>query len=222
MSMNFYALRLSPFEIAGVKRKPASASSMIHAATMSGMSAHFGGAGAKVPKLLLNLELLEQAGGNGQLASPALRELLARQIEQAKSPAPAGRGTDPRRLLDLHKSWHVLHYLFTGDADAGRPPADALLGGRELGEDMGYGPSRLHEPEATADFARFLAPLTADTLRRRIDFGRMSSLGIYCCGDEDDGSAEELVDDVDHYFPLLQSFAAEAASDGNGMLVWLS
>ena len=222
MSMNFYALRLSPFEIAGVKRKPASAASMIQAATLSGMSAHFG-RGARVPNLVRNLELLEQGGGNGRLASPALRDELARQIEQMKSAAAGGRDADPKRLLDLHKSWHVLHYLFTGEADAGRPPADALLGGRELGDDMGYGPSRLHEPAATAAFARFLEPLTVDEVKRRIDLRRMNSLGIYCCsGDDDDGSAGELVDDVEHYFPQLRSFVAEAASNGNGLLLWLS
>jgi hypothetical protein len=138
-----------------------------------------------------------------------------------KAAVAAPRGGDPKRLLDLHKSWHVLHYLFTGEADAGTPPADALLGGRELGEDMGYGPPRLHEPEATAAFARFLEPLTADALKRRLDLRRMSSLGIYCC-DDDDGGAEELVDDVEHYFPQLRAFVAETAGGGNGMLVWLS
>lgn len=200
MSMNGYALRLSPFEIAGVKRKPASASSMILAATQSGMSARFGRPGAPIPDLVRNLEVLQQTGGIGRLASPVLRDELARQIEQVKSAATAARGVDPKRLLDLHKSWHVLHYLFTDDADTGRPPGDALLGGRELGEDMGYGPPRLHEPAATAAFARFVGPLTAGELKRRIDIRRMSSLGIYCCsGDDDDGSAEDLNDDVEHY-----------------------
>jgi len=214
MSMNAYIRCLSAFEIAAVKRNPATAASLASTGTLGGLR-------ARVPNLLRNIGLLRQGGGNGVLASPALRRELERQIQQANDPGAAARDADPARVLDLHKSWHVLHYLFTGEADGGTPPADALLGGRELGPDMGYGPPRLHEPAATAAFARFLAPLTVAELQRRIDIGRMSAAGVYCCDGEDD-SAEDLEGDVAHYFPLLQNFVAEAARNSNGLLMWLS
>jgi hypothetical protein len=209
MSMNAYARCVSPFEVAALKRNPATARSLVGTGTL-------GGLGARTPNLLKNIGLLRQGGGTGVLASPALQRELERQIAAANA-APAA---DPERVLDLHKSWHVLHYLFTGEAEGGIPPANALLGGRELGDDMGYGPPRLHEPAATAAFARFLAPLTVEELQGRVDLERMSELEIYCCGD--DGSADEIREDVAHFFPRLQSFVATAANNGNGLLMWLS
>jgi hypothetical protein len=210
MSMNAYARCLSQFEIAALKRNPATARSMISTGTLGRLR-------AGTPNLLRNIGLLREGGGRGVLASPALQRELERQIEHSKAPA-----ADPERVLDLHKSWHVLHYLFTGEVDGGIPPADALLGGRELGDDLGYGPPRLHEPAATAAFARFLAPLTVADLERRIDLPRMRALEIYGCEDADEGSAEEIRGDIAHYFPLLQSFVANAAQSGSGLMMWLS
>jgi hypothetical protein len=215
MSMNAYLRCVSPFEIAALKRNPAAATSMATTGTLRGL-------GARRPNLIRNLALLREGGGNGVLVSPMLRQELERQIAEAGAAANLAGEADPRRVLDLHKSWHALHYLFTGEADGGAPPANALLGGRELGADMGYGPPRLHEPAATAAFARFLAPLTVSELQARIDVARMNALGIYGCDDDDAGSAEELSDDVAHYFPRLQTFVAGAAKDGQGLLMWLS
>lgn len=211
MSMHAYARRVSPFEVAALKRNPATARSLVGTGTLGRLA-------AGTPNLSKNIGRLRQGGGTGVLASPALQRELERQIAAA-SAAPA---TDPERVLDLHKSWHVLHYLFTGKADGGIPPADALLGGRELGEDMGYGPVRLHEPAATAAFARFLAPLTVEELQGRIDLPRMSELEVYCCEHGDEGSADEIREDVAHVFPPLQRFVASAAANGNGLLLWLS
>lgn len=211
MSMNAYARCVSPFEVAAIKRNPNAAASLA-------MTGAVGISGPRRPNLLRNIGLLREGGGHGVLASPALRDELERQIAAANAP---GAG-DPGRVLDLHKSWHVLHFLFTGTAAGGNPPANALMGGREVGPDLGYGPPRLHEPAAAAAFARFLAPLTVDELLARIDFRRMRALGIYCCDDGDEGSAEEIGDDVAHYFPRLRGFVAEAAESGNGLLMWLS
>ncbi len=223
MSMNCYALRLAETEVAAVKKNPAQASRMTQTAA-------FAGIGAAHEELELALPDLDRHGPGGQPPRGGrdgqlwdrLKRDMSRQLAGVKSAMSAAREVDRSRILDLHKSRHVLHYLFNGEVDGGLPPANALLGGRELGEDMGYGPPRLHEPAATAAFARFLAPLTVAELQRRIDIRRMSELGIYCCEDEDEGSAGELRDDVGHYFPLLQTFVAEAAKNGNGMLVWLS
>jgi hypothetical protein len=218
MSLIAYARCVSPFEIAAIKRNPATAASLATTGTLAGL-------GARRPNLLRNIGLLREGGGTGVLASAALQGELDRQIEEANAAMSAGSRAraeaEPSRVLDLHKSWHVLHYLFTGQADGGTPPADALMGGREFGADMGYGPPRLHEPAAATAFARFLAPLTVAELQRRIDIARMSALGIYCCEDHDASSAEELDNDLPQNYPLMQEFVAGAAKDGNGLLVWL-
>ena len=213
MSLNAYVRCLSQFEIAAIKRNPVAAVSMATTGTLGSLR-------AGTPNLVRNIALLREGGGNGRLASPSLQRELERQIAEVNA-APK-READPNRILDLHKSGHVLHYLFTGVAAGGMPPADALLGGRELGNDMGYGPPRLHEPAAVTAFARFLAPLTVAELQRRIDLRRMRALGIYCCDDADAGSAEEIGGDVALYFPRLQAFVGAAAETGNGLLMWLS
>jgi hypothetical protein len=130
----------------------------------------------------------------------------------------------PPETIDLHKSWHVLHFLFTGQAgEGGTPPSNFLLeGGREVGEDMGYGPGHLLDPAETEAFARFTGSLTVETLTQRIDASRMAALGIYCANDGSDATASELADDVEHYFPLLQSHLQAAAQAGEATLVWLS
>ncbi|MET8043668.1 DUF1877 family protein [Micromonospora sp. NPDC005215] len=54
----------------------------------------------------------------------------------------------PDPELDLHKSWHALHYLLAGKArEVDDPAAAAVLGGDDIGEEGGYGPPRLLDVE---------------------------------------------------------------------------
>jgi hypothetical protein len=132
----------------------------------------------------------------------------------------ARNGVDEHVLMDgtaleLDKSWHVLHFLFTGQPSHGPMPAAALLsGGREIGEDLGYGPARALSAAETKAFAQFLAGQTAAALAGRIDVATMERLGIYAA---DDDSAE----DVDHYFPQLQAYVDDAAKHGRGLVIWM-
>jgi hypothetical protein len=81
--------------------------------------------------------------------------------------------------LDLQKSWHILHYLFTGSLDDARSPGAALLSGEELGEDIGYGPVRLHDPKRTTEFARFLEGNDLASVLARMNVAEMARIGIY-------------------------------------------
>jgi hypothetical protein len=56
----------------------------------------------------------------------------------------------PDPELDLGKSWHAIHYLLTGTGwEIGEGAAGAaILGGDEIGEDGGYGPARVLDPES--------------------------------------------------------------------------
>jgi hypothetical protein len=118
--------------------------------------------------------------------------------------------------LELDKSWHVLHYLFTGRAWDGPMPAAALLtGGRELGEDLGYGPARALSAKETQAFAQFLASQSETALAKKINVPSMQRLEIYAA---DDDSPEDL----NHYFPQLKSYVADAAAKGQGLLIWMS
>lgn len=118
--------------------------------------------------------------------------------------------------LELDKSWHVLHYLFTGRAWDGPMPAAALLtGGREVGEDLGYGPARALSAKETQAFAQFLASQSETALAKKMNVSQMQSMEIYSV---DDDSPEDL----NHYFPQLKSYVADAAAKGQGLLIWMS
>ena len=153
-------------------------------------------------------------------------EQLGAQMEAMRSaptaPKSPGDGR-PAPVLDLHKSWHMLHYLFTGQAWEGSMPGGALLlGGEEVGEDMGYGPARALSPQDTANFAGFLAGLDVEKLAARLDMEAMARMEIYCAESGDPDAAAELEEDLEHYFPQLQSFVADAASRRQGLLIWMS
>jgi hypothetical protein len=167
--------------------------------------------------------------GNPQLG--ALAPDLIERLRSGLTPTSLGGRTSgsavsrpPPETIDLHKSWHVLHFLFTGQAGGGgTAPSNFLLeGGREVGEDMGYGPARLLDPAATEAVAHFTASLTVETLTQRIDAPRMAALGIYCASDGSNATASELAEDVANYFPLLQSHVQAAAQAAQSTLVWLS
>jgi hypothetical protein len=118
--------------------------------------------------------------------------------------------------LELDKSWHVLHYVLTGAAWDGPMPAAALLsGGREVGEDLGYGPARALSAKETQAFAQFLAAQSEASLVKKLNVPKMQSMDIYAA-DED---SEE---DLNHYFPQLKSYVTDAAAKGQGLLIWMS
>src|SRR5579871_4905619 len=100
-------------------------------------------------------------------ANPALASYLAVHIDEGQIGASAPGGLTAlgplEKPLDLHKSWHLLHYLFTGEVGPAESPGGMLMGGEELGEDIGYGPPRLHEAEATRAFGAFLKQMPRET-----------------------------------------------------------
>jgi hypothetical protein len=122
--------------------------------------------------------------------------------------------------LDLQKSWHILHYLLTGSIDDTSSPGGALLAGEELGEDIGYGPARLLDEAATAEFAGFLQGLDPDRLLARMNTGEMASAGVYAMPDE--GDDEDLREEVGYYFPRLRDYVVQVAQKQGGLLTWLS
>jgi hypothetical protein len=127
--------------------------------------------------------------------------------------------------LDLHKSWHILHYLFTGEVEPAEPPGGTLMGGEELGEDLGYGPPRLHDAEATRAFAGFMKGLSPEKLQARLKLADMQRAGVYAIPmgprvtkrDEDD-----LREEIGAYFEPLRDYVLNMVAKNHGLLVWLS
>ena len=163
-------------------------------------------------------------------ATPDLASYLALHADEAQLGAVAAPGVLAAlgpigTVLDLHKSWHILHYLFTGNTGPATPPGDALMGGEELGEDIGYGPPRLHDAEATRAFAEFLKGMTLDALNGRLNLAAMQQAGVYATpmGPRASKHDETLLrDEVAAYFAPLRDYVVQMAASKNGILIWLS
>jgi len=121
-----------------------------------------------------------------------------------------------QKPLDLHKSWHALHYVFTGSVFDAQGPGAALLAGEEMGEDLGYGPARLHDAQPTQEFAHFLASQDVATLQARVKVGEMADMGIY------GGDDEEVPGEVAHYFEQLRDYVSAVARANGGLLIFLT
>jgi hypothetical protein len=96
-----------------------------------------------------------------------------------------------------------------------------LLTGESIGEDMGYGPARIHLSSATQALADFLARLDLGELVARLDLSTMKALDVYPIEDIGENERQGWVSDVKLYFPALRDYIVRAASDGNSLLVWL-
>lgn len=118
--------------------------------------------------------------------------------------------------LALDKAWHGLHFLLTGSATDTAPPlGSAILGGQEVGEDLGYGPTRYLAPAEVAAVANALGQLTHADLGARFDPSAMDGEKVYPGPwSEPDNQAWllEAFDDVKAYY-------AQARDRGYGMLL---
>jgi hypothetical protein len=163
-------------------------------------------------------------------ANPALASYLAMHIDDASMRRLAAPGALANlgplaAALDLHKSWHVLHYLFTGEVEPAEMPSGVLMRGEELGEDLGYGPPRLHDAEATRVINEFLAPLTPENLYTRINLPEMQRAGVYAIPMGPRVSERDLQDlrnEVATYFAAFRDYVVGMSAKQHGLLIWLS
>ena len=129
---------------------------------------------------------------------------------------PQSTGSAASEELDLHKSWHCLHFMFTGKVEGsdGTALGDAVLGGREIGgdeADMGYGPPRALSPAQVRSVAAALAEFPIGKKAQEFDAAAADKAGIYVPQHE----AGELTE----YFGQLRSFYEDAARKGNAVLL---
>jgi hypothetical protein len=147
------------------------------------------------------------------LGRKQLKAMRAAQ-KQTAEPQP-----DSGEILDLHKSWHGLHWLLCQDAwDGPEPFKYAILGGEDIGEDTGYGPPRLVMPEMVQRVWTGLAELDTRTLLKRYDGGRMDAADIYPGNFAED---DDWRDDMRRDYGRLRSFYERAAKAGDGVLSWI-
>lgn len=149
-----------------------------------------------------------------------MRFLLRKQIRALAQAKTSGTAPAPANdLLDLHKSWHGLHFLLTQSSWEGPEPyRSAILGGEEVGDDLGYGPPRLVLPETVEDVARALSALSASQLMTRFDPATMDREEIYPGGFVEDSSWKR---DLRRDYERLRDFYAETAAQGSAVISWI-
>ena len=141
-------------------------------------------------------------------------------------PAPSERLTlDPPEgeEKDLDKAWHAIHYLLTGSAWEGTPPAGFLLtGGTALDDiEVGYASPRLLTAAETRAVHGLLEKTTEADLMRRWDPAAMMQHEIYPEIWDRDGTDDDPRGYVLEYFRVLKDFVARAAAADMGMVIAL-
>ena len=120
--------------------------------------------------------------------------------------------------LHLDKSWHILHFLLTGDAGAAAGPLGFLLGGGEALEDVdvGFAAARVFDAAEVAEIASALAALDWSDLLARWDTEAIRAAEIDAV-DPDATLAEQQYAAGHH--AQLQAFMRELAAAGLAMIV---
>lgn len=230
MSMICLLLGVSTAQIAAFERAPALAGDAANVASDDAHKARMAPyLAAMTPE---QRRAREEEERKNRKAFPEIERAEARLSEARDRLTPIGPF---EKALSLEKSWHMLHYLMTGhgwdiirDMENGRvaaAPGDALLTGKSLGEDAGYGPARLHDVKATAEFAHFLETQNVAMLQSRVNLKRMRAEQIYAMpmGPAGDSAYEsELRAEVAHFFPLMRDYVVTLARKRYGLLVWLN
>jgi len=123
-----------------------------------------------------------------------------------------------RPQLDLEKAWHGIHYLLTGDPSNTKGIAgQAILGGKEAGDDVGYGPAKILSPKEVAIIAADLKNYSKETLKKRFDPAGFEKNGIYPTIWLRDG--DEAFDWLMTYYADLLKFYDQAKEKGDGLLI---
>jgi len=122
--------------------------------------------------------------------------------------------------IDVDKAWHGIHFLLAGDTWGGKPPlANVVLGGTEIGGDVGYGPARFLTADDVRAVADAIKEITPDKLSELYDATNLSQNEIYpdIWGDDDDAVAY-----LTSWYQTLRSYYLDAAAKGQAMLKYLN
>lgn len=135
---------------------------------------------------------------------------------------PDDGASTPPPSLDVDKAWHGIHYLLTGTAYGGDEPLSlAVIGGEEIGPEVGYGSARFLTPSQVSRVASALAEVSTEDLKKRFNPQDMTAKEIY----PDDiwvRDGDVALDYLLEWYEPLVAFYRQAAARRDGVLQWLS
>jgi Domain of unknown function (DUF1877) len=121
--------------------------------------------------------------------------------------------------VDIDKSWAAIHFMLTGSQWGGSEPQSLpVLGGTEIGADIGYGPARYLTPEQVLAAHRVLDPIPAEELKKRFIPAKLEEADIYPSGIWLDEGMDGF-EYIEHWYEQLRAFYAHAAKNGNAVLL---
>ncbi len=198
-------------ELKNLQQNPSSIKEFLH-------GKQNGDSGIAKAALLRVQEIAMQAKAAANTADPKdsekVREQILKELEFAMAKRPTGNPS--AESLSLEKSWHSLHYLLTGNLwEVNSILGKTILGGNEIGPDIGYGPARFLEPAELKEIATALKRVSKDDLAKRFDLKAMVAAKVYACHNE--GELEL----TQEYFTRVVAYYVEAAKRGDAMLLYL-
>jgi hypothetical protein len=163
-----------------------------------------GAAGIKPEDLMSggSAKLLELMRQRAQAMNAHVQSSRAGGSTGAQSPAGA--------VISLEKAWHGVHYLMCGATDPGSTLlSQVVMGGTEVGEDLGYGPARYFEADKIPDIVRELTGAGLEPeIRARFDPAQMTTAQIYPFG----WQPSDLKWVMDEFHKLRQFFIEAGAA----------
>lgn len=120
--------------------------------------------------------------------------------------------------LELPRSWHALHFLLCRDPwDGPEPLKHAILGGVELGDDLGHGAARVLGPDLVRRVAHAIAPIEpAVVVEQHYQPAQLEAADIYPGGWEYTGGwPPTLASDL----ARLRDFYERRAQSGDAVLI---
>ena len=150
MGMRGHVRQITPDELQNFQRNPETVEESVHGRARAG-APETKAALERVQKIAFDPNAMTKLAANDPVEREKFRALVLAELAAVGAHFEDEPGEDG---LNLEKSWHVLHYLLTGKAEeAPGPLGNAILGGTEIGGDLGYGPARFLTPQQVREVA---------------------------------------------------------------------
>jgi hypothetical protein len=133
----------------------------------------------------LDPDALARGEGGDDLAKLMAQRMQALGLKLPGQQPPASGGnaqaSGKGANISIDKAWHGVHYLLCGRPEPGSDLiSQAVMGGTDVGDDLGYGPARYFDAPTVAAIAHELTqPNLEAQMAARWDPDQMTALGIY-------------------------------------------
>ena len=152
--------------------------------------------------------------------SDQLASLIAAPDAVSSALDPGSPDSSSRKYMDVDQSWQAIHYTLNGDPWSGEAPLGlVVLGGEDIGEDMGYGPARYLTATQVQDVAAALDAIDPTAFGSRFDGQALDNADVHPQMWGEDPA--EGLDYALHHYSQLRTFYQTAAQRGDAMLLYL-